>query len=132
MLDLVNKTRQATPRLPFDEIKKKTIGSQHQVSLVFIGDKLSKKLNYTYRQKNKPTNVLAFPYEKKSGEIFINLKQAKKEAPKFGYSINKHVAYLFIHGLLHLKGLDHSSRMEKIENLLMQTFFNDSNNRHRS
>ena len=117
-----NTTKGKLPSLSFLEMKEALLGKKYELSVVFVGDMLSKKLNAHYRGKNKPTNVLSFPYSKTSGEIFINLKYAKKEAPKFEEKYKNFVGFLFIHGLLHLKGMDHGSRMEKAEKLARKLF----------
>jgi probable rRNA maturation factor len=117
-----NTTKGKLPSLPFLELKESILGKNYTLSCVFVGDALSKKLNRTYRGKNKPTNVLSFPLSKTEGEIFLNLKLAKKEAPKFEEKYKNFVGFLFIHGLLHLKGLDHGSRMERAEKLARKKF----------
>lgn len=105
MFALENKTRKPSPRLKFEEIKNHVLGKDYELSLVLCGDALSKRLNTSYRSKNYPTNVLAFTISKTSGEIFINLSRLK------GFS----VPHLFIHGLLHLKGMEHGDTMERAE-----------------
>lgn len=101
----------------FRRIKNKILGKKYELSLVFAGNPLMKRLNRTYRGKDKTTNVLAFPLSETSGEIFINLSRAKP----FG------VKHLFIHGLLHLKGMEHSDIMEKAEKQLLK---NGASNYH--
>lgn len=112
---ITKKTKGKLPRLPFERIKNEILGRKYVLSVVFIGDKRSQNLNKTYRNKNKPANILSFPLSKSEGEIFINTKKAQKEAPSFGMNTSNFVGYLFIHGLLHLKGLKHGSTMEKAE-----------------
>ncbi len=94
----------------------------YDLSIVYIGNPESKRLNTIYRKKKKPTNVLAFPISKKEGEIYITLPYAKKEAAKYDHTFRTHVLFLVIHGALHLKGLDHGVPMEKEENRLMKKF----------
>jgi probable rRNA maturation factor len=98
------------------------LGNKYDVSVVFCGEKLSQRLNRTYRKKNKPTNVLSFPLSKHEGEIFLNLIRIKKEAQKKGLPWAGYLSYLFIHGLLHLKGHDHGSRMEAEEKRILKLF----------
>ena len=105
--------------IPFTRLKTKVLGRDFELSLVFADKKLSRKLNKKYRGKDKPTNVLSFPLSKKSGEIFIDLETAKDEAPKFEMSFTEFVKYLFIHGLLHLKGMQHGRKMEQAEKKLL-------------
>ena len=119
---LINKTKGKLPRLPFVEIKNTTLGKDYNLSLVFIGETKSKNLNRIYREKNKVANVLSFPLSKKEGEIFICSKKAKKEATLFKNTYYQFVGFLFIHGLLHLKGEQHGATMEKQERLLLKRF----------
>lgn len=125
MKDLVsirNTTKGKLPRLPFVEIKEEILGKKYELSIVFCGNALSQKLNRIYRGKNKPTNVLSFPLEKTSGEIVIDLKKAKVESSIFGEKFQNFVGYLFIHGLLHLKGLSHGRTMEAKEQKIRKMF----------
>ena len=96
-------------------------------SLLLSGAKEIKKLNKRFRNKNKSTDVLSFPfYEKKQlnnkirkekevylGDIIINLGQVKNKnnKVKFREELNK----LWIHGLLHLLGFDHKSKMRYLQ-----------------
>lgn len=122
MLDIQNKTKATLPRLPFADIKEAVLGPEYELSLVFIGDTRSRNLNREYRDKDKPTNILSFPYDEESGEIFINLALAKTQAPDFDKSPTKFIGYLFIHGLLHLKGYAHGSTMEEKERTFCRKF----------
>ncbi len=114
--DVKNTTKGKAPALPFERIKNAILGKSYDLSLVFVGNAISKKLNYAYRQKNKPTNILSFGLSKNEGEIFINLGLAKREAPQHNLQFEPFIKYLFIHGLLHLKGFEHGKTMEKLEN----------------
>ncbi|OHA58526.1 MAG: rRNA maturation RNase YbeY [Candidatus Vogelbacteria bacterium RIFOXYD1_FULL_44_32] len=132
MLSSVNLTRQSSPRLPFLALADEILGPKYDLSLVFIGDQRARKLNHTHRGKTYIPNVLSFPIAKSTGEIFINLIQVRRECKNFGHSPRAHCAFIFIHGLLHLKGYAHSSRMEEKERAYMRHFiFNDQKHRHR-
>jgi len=121
-MDIKNTTRKNNPPIRFEEIKKMVLGKKYSLSLVFIGDKLSKKLNNKYRKINKPTNILTFPLSKKEGEIFINLNLSKKQSSKYDRKYNDFIGFLFIHGLFHLKGYEHSSKMESEEKKVRKKF----------
>ena len=56
------------------------------------------------------------------GEIIICPQVAKREAKNFDLSIDGYIAYLFIHGLVHLKGHDHGDTMDKLEQKFMRQF----------
>lgn len=118
-IDIQNRTRQRHPAFSYDELAEKVLGKNYELSLVFVGNTVSRRLNKTLRGKDKPTNVLSFPLSKTSGEIFIDLAKAKQENKKFGMNFKKFVIYLFIHGLLHLKGMEHGDKMIKVENQLL-------------
>lgn len=119
---ITNKTKSTLPRVHFVSIKNATLGKKYSLSLVFIGETLSKKLNSSYRDKHKSTNILSFPLDKNTGEIFITPAVAKRQLKKFGRKYDNFVAFLFIHGLLHLKGMEHGSRMEEAEKKLRKKF----------
>ncbi|MHB0978135.1 MAG: rRNA maturation RNase YbeY [Minisyncoccota bacterium] len=105
-----------------DKIKEAVLGKRYELSLVFIDSKFSRRLNRIYRKKDRPTNILSFPLSKTSGEIFIDLVQAKKEFKKFDLTFSQFITFLFIHGLLHLKGMTHGSTMEKAERKFHKKF----------
>lgn len=121
-VSVINKTKSTLPGVPFGKIKDAALGKSYSLSVVFIGNKRSRRLNFDYRKKNKPTNILSFPLDKESGEIFITLPVAEKEAKKFDRKLDNFIAFLFIHGLMHLKGMSHGSTMEKAEKKLREKF----------
>lgn len=108
---------------PYEAIKRKVLGAKYQLSLAFVGTKKAKDLNQTYRKKSYSPNVLSFPLDDKNGEIVICPLVTAKEAKGFGLSPDGYIAFLFIHGLLHLKGLDHGDTMDKQEQKYLK-FFN--------
>lgn len=114
-LSVLNNTREVLPLIDFLFLKNKILKNKYDLSLVFIGEKTSKKLNNEYRQKNKPTNILSFPLSKDSGEIFLCIKVIKKEASKFNKTYKEFLIFLIVHGMLHLKGYEHGEQMEKEE-----------------
>lgn len=121
------------PGLPFLQMKEAVLGKNYDLSFVFVGRRRIRTLNRIYREKDHATDILSFPLEKKSGEIFIFLDKARSAAKKFDRTADEHLAFLFIHGLLHLKGLDHGSRMEREEKKFSSFFTNVKKNssRHR-
>jgi probable rRNA maturation factor len=112
---IVNKTKGKLPRLPFAQIKDAVLGPDYDLSLVFLGDTKSRNLNKKHRGKNYIPNVLSFELDDNAGEIFINPFEAKRQAPDFDLTYSKFIAYLYIHGLVHLKGMTHGSTMDRTE-----------------
>ncbi len=96
-------------------MKEAVLGKDYDLSWSFISSEKIKRLNLSYRNIDKPTDILSFPLSKKEGEIYICLAEARKEAKKFDRKYENFLRFLFIHGLAHLKGYDHGSTMESIE-----------------
>ena len=119
---LVNKARTKAPTIPYAEIKKAVLGSSYTLSIIFIGEEASRKLNRKYRGKNKPTNILSFALSKKEGEVYLCNAVIKREQKKFDRSYQNLVGFLLIHGLFHLKGMTHGSRMERKEQTIRTKF----------
>ncbi len=119
-----NNTKSSLPQseLFFVKIKEEILKKDYDLSFVLVGDKKSKELNLKYRNGNYIPNVLSFPIDKNTGEIFINPNQAKKECAKFEMTYKKFLVYLFIHGCLHLKGLDHGKKMDVLEAKYLKAF----------
>jgi len=110
------------PSLPFLRMKNAVLGSRYCLSFVVAGDALTKKLNKGYRGKTYVPNVLSFPIDPCTGEIFLNLGQARREHESRGESLRYYVALLFVHALFHLKGYRHGGTMEKKEQQLLSRF----------
>lgn len=121
MFSISNTTRARIPRIPFKLIKEEVLGKEYELSLVFIGEKRSQTLNKKFRGKDKPTNVLSFPLSKTFGEIFITPSVSEP----FG------IGKLFIHGLLHLKGMSHGRTMDKTESKLVHQYLDGTTHRSR-
>lgn len=86
------------PRGRFKKAKEKILGKRYELDLVFADLKMMRNLNKTYRRKNKVANVLSFALSSKLGQIFINKEFMKNK---------EQLWTLYLHGLLHLKGLHH-------------------------
>lgn len=112
---IINKTRGELPSLPFVKMKERILGKRYELELIFVSKKIIHSLNKKYRNVDLPTDILSFPIDKKTGEIFICMEMAKKKSKDFERKINNFTAFLFIHGLVHLLGYDHGDKMEKIE-----------------
>ncbi|MEK7453257.1 MAG: rRNA maturation RNase YbeY [Patescibacteria group bacterium] len=97
-----------------------------EISIVFVGDKRMRALNKSFRKKDKSTDVLSFGFEeslsffKKTkelslnmGEIVISFPYAKREAKREKNSIDKELALLVSHGVIHIFGIDHERSSEE-------------------
>jgi probable rRNA maturation factor len=85
------------------------------LGVVLVDSGRMKDLNKKYRKKDKVTDVLTFDYGHQfggQGEIIICLPQAKKQAQKLGHSLEKELAILLIHGILHLAGYNDETKKD--------------------
>jgi len=122
-LDTKYFTRRKAPGVPFTKIAA-AILSEYEISLAFVGETRARALNMSLRNKDYVPNVLSYILDKKtkSAEIIICLTIAEKQAPSYELSYKSFVVLLFIHGLLHIKGLSHGARMEKMEQEYLRKF----------
>lgn len=79
------------------------------VSLLFTDDEAIHTLNREFRQVDKPTDVLSFPSDEPGflGDIAISVPCAIRQAAEYGHSIEREIAFLTVHAMLHLLGYDH-------------------------
>ena len=90
--------------LPFQE--------EAEVTVRLVDEAESQELNHTYRSKDKPTNVLSFPYDSEPvicGDLVICAPVVEREAREQGKALDAHYAHLVVHGVLHLQGYDHET-----------------------
>lgn len=118
----IESTVASYPRHEYKKMLEAVLGKQYELTLVFVGEARAQRLNQESRGKDYVPNVLSFPIENNLGEIYICPAVAKKEASKFDLSVRGYVAFLFIHGLLHLKGHDHGATMEQLERKFLKRF----------
>lgn len=96
------------------------------VGLRVVGAAESRRLNRTYRGKDRPTNVLAFGYGRRPcrGDIVLCHPVIAREARLQRKPLAAHYAHLAVHGMLHLRGYDHGTaaqarRMERAERRIL-------------
>jgi probable rRNA maturation factor len=77
-----------------------------QINFIMISDEEIKKLNIKYRKVRRITDVISFLIvpEFFMGDIYISEKRSQKQAKKYGNTWQQELAYLVIHGVLHLCG----------------------------
>ena len=91
-----------------------------EISVTFVDNDRIHELNKQYRNKDMPTDVLSFPmgengqYDidedngcKVLGDIVISMQRAMEQAELYGHGLQREVAYLTVHSMLHLLGYDH-------------------------
>ena len=105
---------------------------ESEITIRIVDEAESHELNLTYRGKDKPTNVLSFPFEAPEGielpllgDLIICRQVMEREAEEQQKPLEAHWAHLAIHGTLHLLGYDHltdeeAEEMEGLETEIMQ------------
>lgn len=109
-----------------------------ELTVRLVDTKESQSLNLQYRDKDKPTNVLSFPFEVPDGidlpllgDLIICTQVVEKEATEQGKPLEAHWAHMVVHGCLHLLGYDHidddeAQEMESLEiDILAKLGFNN-------
>ncbi|KGT90375.1 metal-binding heat shock protein [Erwinia typographi] len=104
---------------------------ESEVTIRVVDQAESHELNHTYRGKDKPTNVLSFPFEAPPGielpllgDLIICRQVVEEEAAAQEKPLLAHWAHMVVHGSLHLLGYDHieddeAEEMESIETEIM-------------
>lgn len=80
------------------------------ISVAFVDDAAIRELNRTYRGEDAATDVLSFPLgdpPEPGGEVVVSLEAAARQAAEAGHPFRAEVAFLVVHGVLHLLGYDH-------------------------
>ena len=98
-----------------------------EISITFTDNKGIQELNKQYRDKDIETDVLSFPMGENGvydtdmetgakilGDVVISMEKARDQATLFGHSLQREVAYLTAHSVLHLLGYDHMEKLEKV------------------
>ncbi|MDA0656242.1 MAG: rRNA maturation RNase YbeY [Proteobacteria bacterium] len=91
-----------------------------EISLFVTNDKHVRQLNNTYRNQDRPTNVLSFTARENDltlpqeaplllGDVVLGYETIAKEAKRHGKTLADHMCHLTVHGVLHLAGFDHDT-----------------------
>ena len=86
------------------------------------------QLNRKYRQIDRPTDVLSFALNESEepdiengpdinvlGDIILSVERAEEQAADYGHSLRREIAFLTVHGMLHLLGYDHMEEADRLE-----------------
>lgn len=104
---------------------------EYEVSISFVDNEEIRSLNKEYRDIDAATDVLSFPMmefedgegeeedaeyieeELALGDIVISMERAKEQAEDYGHSFQRELAFLLVHGMLHLLGYDHEDEADE-------------------
>ncbi len=112
------------------------LGPQAEVSIVLVDNSHIHDLNLTYRGKDSSTDVLAFNLQDGCtdsnadtllGDVVISLEKAAEQGNALGHSLKREVAFLAIHGILHLLDYDHDNdtaeqEMKEKQEMILHNF----------
>ncbi|MBU1167364.1 rRNA maturation RNase YbeY, partial [Patescibacteria group bacterium] len=120
-------------RIVDEIVKEEKTKTKFSLELALVSDKTIQKLNAKYRSKNTPTDVLSFrnketvldqPWPEEDndlGQVFISVETAIKQAQEKGHSLNQELAWLSIHGILHLLDYDHERSSQEAKTMENKT-----------
>lgn len=98
-----------------------------EVSVTLTNNAYMQGLNKEYRGIDRPTDVLSFALNESEepeikdaeinvlGDLVISVERAREQAAEYGHSVRREVAFLTVHGMLHLLGYDHMEEEEREE-----------------
>jgi len=110
-----------------EALRHEGIEGEIALSVVITDDGAVRELNREFRNVDAPTDVLAFGTGEESdfvtapgepaylGDVIISYPRAVIQAEEYGHSINRELALLTVHGVLHLLGYDHVDEVERTE-----------------
>lgn len=96
--------------------------AEAEVTVRIVDESESQQLNFDYREKDKPTNVLSFPFQCPPGielpllgDLVICAGVVAQEAKQQQKTLTAHWAHMVVHGSLHLLGFDHINDADALE-----------------
>ena len=105
------------PLLEFARKKENLEDTELEFSVIIVDNKRIHEINKEYRGIDRPTDVISFALEDNEeiefdhyrvlGDIYISIDKVKEQAQAYGHSEKRELAFLTIHGFLHLLGYDH-------------------------
>lgn len=130
MIGIFNKTEEKIEKKFIRDIVKYTFKKLNvgkcEVNIIFVGINEIHEINKSFRGIDRPTDVISFALEDNDdmcmsderilGDIYICMEKIHEQAKEYGHSEKREMAFLTVHGLLHLLGYDH---MEKEEEKIM-------------
>ncbi len=99
----------------------KPMGSKKEFNIIFVSKEEIQRINREFRKIDRVTDVISFALcddkdivqTNELGDIFICLDKAFEQAKEYGHSVSREVAFLAVHGYLHLCGYDHMTKEEE-------------------
>jgi probable rRNA maturation factor len=114
-------------RVTTETLRREGVEGGMALSVVITDDEAMRELNRQFRDVDAPTDVLAFGSGEEGdfvtapeepaylGDVIISYPRAVAQAEEYGHSVDRELALLTVHGLLHLLGYDHEDEAERTE-----------------
>jgi probable rRNA maturation factor len=134
-IDFFDETKEITAehletlqQLIYFAAKREGIEEEAEMSVTFVDNARIQEINYEYRDKNQPTDVISFAMEEMGegeheivgedmprilGDIIISIPKTKEQAEEYGHSFMRELGFLTVHGFLHLLGYDHMTEEDE-------------------
>jgi probable rRNA maturation factor len=133
-VDLRDETGQAGELLPLVQrvaeqaVAAEGLSGRYELAVTLVPDERIRELNREHRARDDVTDVLSFPLVDEDtagfvlpgdapthlGDVVIALGRMQEQAAEYGHSVERELAYLTVHGVLHLLGYDHEDDEEKV------------------
>ncbi len=111
------------PLLEYAKKKENLEDTELEFSVIIVDNKRIHEINKEYRGIDRPTDVISFALEDSEdvnienyrilGDIYISIDKVKEQASEYGHSEKRELAFLTVHGFLHLLGYDHMKPEEE-------------------
>jgi probable rRNA maturation factor len=133
-VELVDETGAASPghrelvrAVALRALRAEGLEGEYEVTLTIVPDGRMRELNRDHRGIDSVTDVLSFPLTEPDGagfvlppaepthlgDVVVALAQARRQAADYGHSLERELAYLTAHGILHLLGYDHERETDR-------------------
>ena len=105
-----------------DEKKEEYDENEYYLSILVTTNEEIRKINFEYRNKDMPTDVISFAYNETEnfgeinmlGDIVISIDRVKEQSSEYGHSDKREFYYVLCHGMLQLLGYDHIDPDDKV------------------
>ena len=101
-----------------------SIENDKGINVILLNSEDMIKLNKKYRGIDSDTDVLSFSYNDEKmttiGDIFVSHKKIIEQSTRYGHSVHRELAFLVVHGFLHILGYDHDSKENEVKMLSKQ------------
>jgi len=111
------------PLLEYAKKRENLEDTELEFSVIIVDNKRIHEINKEYRGIDRPTDVISFALEDSEdvnienyrilGDIYISIDKVKEQAKTYGHSEKRELAFLTVHGFLHLLGYDHMKPEEE-------------------